>query len=166
MFGHPGKKLLFMGGEIAQSREWNHDQSLDWHLLEYKYHQGIQALIRDLNRLYRAVPALHQMDCDQAGFEWLVTDDANRNVFAWLRKGFDEHARCLVVINFSPNVYRNYRVPVPFAGKWKEVFNSDSAHYGGTNVGNIGEVQTVAGKAPELRLTIPPLAAIFLVPES
>lgn len=166
MFGHPGKKLLFMGGEIAQSREWNHDQSLDWHLLEYKYHSGIQSLIRDLNRLYRAVPALHQMDCDQAGFAWLITDDANRNVFAWLRKGIDEHARCLVIVNFSPNVYRNYRVRVPFAGKWKEVFNSDSAHYGGTNVGNIGEVQTVDGKAPELRLTIPPLAAIFLVPES
>jgi 1,4-alpha-glucan branching enzyme len=166
MFGHPGKKLLFMGAEIAQSREWNHDQSLDWHLLEYKYHSGIQALIRDLNRLYRAVPALHQMDCDQAGFEWLITDDANRNVFAWLRKGVDEHARCLVIVNFSPNVYRNYRVRVPLAGKWKEVLNSDSAHYGGTNVGNIGEVQTVDGKAPELRLTIPPLAAIFLVPES
>jgi 1,4-alpha-glucan branching enzyme len=166
MFGHPGKKLLFMGAEIAQSREWNHDQSLDWHLLEYKYHSGIQALIRDLNRLYRAVPALHQMDCDPAGFEWLITDDANRNVFAWLRKGVDEHARCLVIVNFSPNVYRNYRVRVPFAGKWKEVFNSDSAHYGGTNVGNIGEVQTVDGKTPELRLTIPPLAAIFLVPES
>src|SRR5439155_746807 len=159
MFGHPGKKLLFMGAELAQSREWNHDQSLDWHLLEYKSHSGIQALIRDLNRLYRAVPALHQMDCDQAGFEWVITDDANRNVFAWLRKGIDEHARCLVIVNFSPNVYRNYRVRVPFAGKWKEVLNSDSAHYGGSNVGNIGEVQATGG---ELRLTVPPLAAIFL----
>jgi 1,4-alpha-glucan branching enzyme len=83
-----------------------------------------------------------------------------------MRKGIDAHARCLVIVNFSPNVYRDYRVPVPFAGKWKEVFNSDSAHYGGTNVGNIGEVHAVDDKTPELRLTIPPLAAIFLVPES
>jgi len=103
------------------------------------------------------------MDCDQAGFEWLVTDDANRNVFAWLRKGFDEQARCLVITNFSPNVYQNYRVRVPFGGKWKEALNSDSAHYGGSNVGNVGEVHAENG---ELRLTIPPLAAIFLVPES
>ena len=165
MFGHPGKKLMFMGCELAQSAEWNHDHSLDWHLLQYKYHAGIQSLIRDLNRLYRAVPALHQMDCDQAGFEWLITDDANRNVFAWVRKGFDERARCLVIINFSPNVYRNYAVRVPFAGKWKEVLNSDAAHYGGGDVGNSGEVLTVQGKSPELHLTIPPLGAIFLVPE-
>ena len=166
MFAHPGKKLLFMGSEFAQMREWNHDQSLDWHLLQYKNHAGIQALIRDLNRLYRTVPALHQMDCDSAGFEWLIMDDANRNVFAWLRKGFDPNARCLVVVNFSPNVYRNYHVRVPFAGKWKEVFNSDSAHYGGSNVGNIGEVHASAGDIPELSLTISPLAAIFLVPEN
>jgi 1,4-alpha-glucan branching enzyme len=166
MFAHPGKKLLFMGSEFAQMREWNHDQSLDWHLLQYKNHAGIQALIRDLNRLYRTVPALHQMDCDSAGFEWLIMDDANRNVFAWLRKGFDPNARCLVVVNFSPNVYRNYRVRVPLAGKWKEVFNSDSAHYGGSNVGNIGEVHASEGDVPELSLTISPLAAIFLVPEN
>jgi len=155
-----------MGGEFAQGREWNHDEGLDWHLLGHKNHAGIQALIRDLNRLYRAVPALHQMDCDQAGFEWLITDDADRNVFAWLRKGFDARARCLVIVNFSSNVYRGYRVRVPSAGKWKEVFNSDSGHYGGSNVGNIGEVHAVDGRTPELSLTIPPLAAIFLVPES
>ena len=101
-----------------------------------------------------------------AGFEWVITDDANNNVFAWIRKGNDARARCLVVVNFSPNVYRNYRVRVPFAGKWHEVFNSDSSHYGGTNVGNIGEVRASEGATPELSLTIPPLAAIFLVPES
>jgi 1,4-alpha-glucan branching enzyme len=166
MFGHPGKKLLFMGCEFGQEREWNHDQSLDWHLLGQHRHAGIQNLIRDLNHLYRAIPALHEMDCNQAGFEWVITHDSANNLFAWLRKGYDARARCLVVVNFSPNVYQNYRVRVPFAGKWKEALNSDSAHYGGSNVGNVGEVHTLEGSIPELSLTIPPLAAIFLVPES
>jgi len=166
MFGHPGKKLMFMGCEFAQEREWNHDSSLDWHLLEQPQYAGIHNLIRDLNRLYRTQPALHELDCDRGGFEWVVTDDANRNVFAWIRKGEHARARCLVVLNFSPNVYYNYRVRVPFAGKWREVFNSDSAHYGGSNVGNIGEVQTLEGLVPEIELTIPPLAATFLVPEA
>ena len=161
MFGHPGKKLLFMGCEFAQEREWNHDRSLDWHLLDQSKHAGIQTLVRDLNRLYRALPALHELDCDQAGFEWVVTDDANGNVFAWIRKGNDARARCLVVVNFSPNVYYNYRVRVPFAGKWREVFNSDSAHYGGSNVGNVGEVHALEGLVPELDLTIPPLGRHF-----
>ncbi|MEA2890674.1 MAG: 1,4-alpha-glucan branching enzyme [Bradyrhizobium sp.] len=165
MFAHPGKKLMFMGCEFGQEREWSHDRSLDWHLLEQKKYAGIQSLIRDLNGLYRRLPALHEMDCDQSGFEWIVTDDASRNVFAWMRKGNDARARCLVVVNFSPNVYHDYRVRVPFAGKWREVLNSDSAHYGGGNVGNVGEVRTLDGLVPELNLTVPPLAAIFLVPE-
>ncbi len=165
MYAHPGKKLMFMGCEFAQEREWNHDQSLDWHLLDQEKHAGIQNLIRDLNRLYRSVPALHELDCDQAGFEWLITEDSGNNVFAWLRKGTDPRAPCLVVVNFSPNVYRDYRVRVPFAGTWREIFNSDSAHYGGSNVGNIGEVRSRDALVPELRLTLPPLAAIFLVPE-
>ncbi|WP_407156090.1 1,4-alpha-glucan branching protein GlgB [Bradyrhizobium sp. STM 3557] len=164
MFGHPGKKLLFMGCEIAQEREWNHDHSLDWHLLGDARHFGIQSLIRDLNKLYRSQPALHELDCDGAGFEWIITDDADHNVFAWLRKGKDARARCVVVVNFSPNVYYNYKVRAPFGGKWREVFNSDSAHYGGSNVGNIGEVHASEGQN-ELSLTVPPLAAIFLVPE-
>jgi 1,4-alpha-glucan branching enzyme len=165
MFGHPGKKLMFMGCEFGQEREWSHDRSLDWHLLEQDSHAGIHSLVRDLNRLYRTLPALHQMDCDAAGFEWLITDDGNNNVFAWLRKGHEPHAQCLVVANFSPNVYRDYRVRVPFEGKWHEVFNSDAAIYGGSNVGNSGEV-TAHGLVPELALTIPPLAVIFLVPET
>jgi 1,4-alpha-glucan branching enzyme len=164
MFGHPGKKLMFMGCEFAQEREWNHDHSLDWHLLESANYAGIQSLIRDLNRLYRSQPALHELDCDGSGFEWILTDDADRNVFAWLRKGRDARARCIVVVNFSPNVYYNYRVRAPFGGKWRETFNSDSVHYGGSNVGNIGEVHASEGQN-ELSLTIPPLAAIFLVPE-
>jgi 1,4-alpha-glucan branching enzyme len=166
MFGHPGKKLLFMGCEFGQEREWNHDISLDWHLLGKAKHAGIQALIRDLNRLYRAQGALHELDCEPSGFEWIITEDANSNVFAFLRKGRDARSRCVVVANFSPNVYYNYRVRVPLAGKWREVFNSDSAHYGGSNVGNVGEVATLPGPDPTLNLTIPPLAAIFLIPES
>ena len=166
MFGHPGKKLLFMGCEFAQAREWNHDHSLDWHLLQESPHAGVKSLVRDLNWLYRETPALHELDCDPSGFEWLVSDDASGNIFAWLRKGRDEHARCLVVTNFSPNVYHNYIVSVPLAGTWREVLNTDSLHYGGSNVGNIGEVRTLEGVGPELRLTIPPLATIFLVPEN
>ena len=166
MFGHPGKKLMFMGCEFGQEREWNHDHSLDWHLLGQDNHAGIQSLVRDLNRLHRTLPALHEMDCEEAGFEWVVTDDASNNVFAWMRKGKSARARCLVVVNFSPNVYYDYRFRVPFAGIWHEILNSDSAHYGGTNVGNIGAVRAPEGGPPELRLTVPPLAAIFLVPET
>ncbi len=166
MFGHPGKKLMFMGCEFGQEREWNHDQSLDWHLTRQPAHAGVQSLIRDLNRLYRDLPALHEMDCNQAGFEWVVTHDSGNNVFAWIRRGFDPRARCLVVVNFSPNVQYNYRVRVPFAGAWKEALNSDSAFYGGSNVGNTGTVHTLEANIPELNLTLPPLAAIFLVPES
>ncbi|KIZ46477.1 MULTISPECIES: 1,4-alpha-glucan branching protein GlgB [Rhodopseudomonas] len=165
MFGHPGKKLMFMGCEFGQEREWNHDRSLDWHLLEQPHYAGIQSLVRDLNELYRKLPALHELDCDPYGFEWVVTDDADRNVFAWIRKGNEARARCLVIANFSPNVYRDYRVRVPFPGKWREVLNSDSAHYGGSNVGNASEVWTLDGLVPELSLTIPPLGAIFLTPE-
>ena len=104
MFGHPGKKLMFMGCEFGQDTEWGHDHSLPWHLLEQQNHLGVQRLVRDLNNLYRSTPALHQLDCDAAGFEWLVTDDANQSVFAWLRKGSDPKSRCVVVVNFTPEV--------------------------------------------------------------
>jgi 1,4-alpha-glucan branching enzyme len=166
MFGHPGKKLLFMGSEFGQENEWRHDHSLDWHLLEQPRHAGIQALVRDLNRLYRTVPALHEFDCEDAGFEWLVMHDAERSVFAWLRKGRQTQERCLVVVNFTPEVYRDYRIKVPFSGTWREVLNTDSALYGGTNIGNAGAVRTLdEGTIPEVSLVVPPLAAIFLVPE-
>ena len=168
MFGHPGKKLLFMGNEFGQENEWRHDHSLDWHLTDRPHHAGIQALIRDLNRLYRTLPALHELDCDGAGFEWLVADDAERSVFAWLRKGRRTRERCLVVVNFTPEVYRDYRIKVPFSGAWREVLNTDSAHYGGSNVGNgnSGGIRTLdEGMIPEVSLVVPPLAAIFLVPE-
>jgi 1,4-alpha-glucan branching enzyme len=166
MFGHPGKKLLFMGCEFGQESEWRHDHSLDWHLLEHPRHAGVQALVRDLNRLYRMLPALHELDCEDAGFEWLVMHDAERGVFAWLRKGRQTHERCLVVVNFTPEVYRDYRIKVPFSGTWREILNSDSALYGGSNIGNAGAVRTLAeGAVPEVSLVVPPLAAIFLVPE-
>ncbi len=166
MFGHPGKKLMFMGNELAQHDEWSHDRSLDWHLLAQRRHRGVQALVRDLNRLYRSVPALHELDCDSAGFEWLVMHDADRGVFAWLRKGRDIRARCLVIVNFTPEIYRNYRIRVPFPGTWREVLNTDADSYGGSNVGNAGAIRTLdEGSVPEVSLVIPPLAAIFFVPE-
>jgi 1,4-alpha-glucan branching enzyme len=164
MFGHPGKKLLFMGNEFAQTSEWSHDHSLDWHLLNDPKHSGIQSLIRDLNRLYRSVSALHERDCEGAGFAWVVADDATHSVFAWLRKGTDASAPCLVVVNFTPQVWRDYRVRVPYAGAWREVLNTDAAIYGGTNVGNAGWV-TTKGEECELSLVLPPLAALYFVPE-
>jgi 1,4-alpha-glucan branching enzyme len=166
MFGHPGKKLMFMGCEFGQDTEWTHDHSLPWHLLERPQHLGVQRLVRDLNKLYRTTPALHQLDCDGNGFEWLIADDANQSVFAWLRKGSDPQARCLVVVNFTPEVRHNYRVRVPFAGRWREVLNTDAAAYGGSNVGNAGTVSAVVTpESPELHLVLPPLAALYFVPE-
>jgi 1,4-alpha-glucan branching enzyme len=165
MFGHPGKKLMFMGAEFGQEREWDHDRALDWDLLDQPRHQGVQAVIRDLNALYRDIPALHELDCDPAGFEW-IANDADRSVFAWMRKGESGRARCLVIANFTPTAHRDYRVRVPFAGRWREALNTDSALYGGSNVGNNGLVETGDGVIPELSLTLPPLAVVFLIPES
>jgi 1,4-alpha-glucan branching enzyme len=166
MFGHPGKKLLFMGDEIGQEREWSHDRSLDWHLLEQEAHKGVQAVVRDLNKLYKSLPALHQLDCDAAGFEWIVADDTAQSVFVWLRKGRDPKDLCLVAINFTPQVRHDYRVKVPVAGPWREVLNTDSALYGGSNVGNAGAViATRPDQEIELSLVLPPLGAVFLVPQ-
>jgi len=166
MYGHPGKKLLFMGDEFGQLSEWRHDHSIDWHLLGEPPHAGVQAAVRDLNRLYRSLPALHALDCDTGGFEWVVMDDWQQSVFAWLRKGRSPEARCLVVVNFTPEVRRDYAIRVPFGGHWREVLNTDAAVYGGSNVGNAGVVPaTAVGDRFELRLVVPPLAALFLVPE-
>jgi 1,4-alpha-glucan branching enzyme len=167
MFGHPGKKLLFMGNDIGQEREWSHDRSLDWHLLEQDTHKGVQAVLRDLNKLYKSLPALHQLDCDAAGFEWIVADDTAQSVFVWLRKGRDPKDLCLVAINFTPQVRHDYRVKVPVAGPWREVLNTDSALYGGSNVGNAGAViATQSDQQIEISLVLPPLGAVFLVPQS
>jgi 1,4-alpha-glucan branching enzyme len=166
MFGHPGKKLLFMGCEFGQENEWSHDRSLDWHLLETREHAGIQTLVRDLNHLYKSLPALHELDCESDGFLWLISDDTDQSVFAWLRKGRDQAARCLVIINFTPTVRTSYRIKVPSAGRWREIFNSDSEIYGGTNVGNSGAVVATATESGgEISVTLPPLAGLMLVPE-
>ncbi|MGH8427416.1 MAG: 1,4-alpha-glucan branching protein GlgB [Gammaproteobacteria bacterium] len=170
MFGHPGKKLLFMGGEFAQWREWNHDASLDWHLLDYAPHRGVQNLVRDLNRSYREWPALHRRDCEGAGFEWVVADDADQSVFAFLRHGEASDAPVLVISNFTPVPRHAYRIGVPRAGRWREVLNTDAATYGGSNLGNAGGVEATPvaahGHGQSVSLTLPPLATCFFVHES
>jgi 1,4-alpha-glucan branching enzyme len=166
MWGHPGKKLLFMGGEIAQEREWNHDVSLDWHLLEDPLHRGVQALIRDLNRLYREFPALYERDAEAAGFQWLVADDAENSVIAWARRGADENQAVIVVSNFTPVPRAAYRIGVPLPGLYREVLNTDAEMYGGSNVGNLGGVTAEAseshGQPCSVTLTLPPLATVML----
>ena len=165
MWAHPGKKLLFMGCEFAQNREWNHDQSLDWHLLDDPAHRGVQALVRDLNRLYRETPALHVNDTRPEGFEWIVSDDAEAGVYAWLRKGRAGDAPVVAVVNMTP-VERRYRLGLPGAGHWGEILNSDAAIYGGGNRGNLGAVvaEAVAHHEREFsaEVTLPPLTAIWL----
>jgi 1,4-alpha-glucan branching enzyme len=167
MWGHPGKKLLFMGGEFAQEREWNHDESLDWHLLDDSYHKGVQLLIGDLNRAYHSIPALHERDCEVKGFEWLVADDRDNSVIAWARRGDDEKSLAIVVSNFTPVPRETYRIGVPLAGFYREAVNTDAGQYGGANVGNLGGVTAEDtpshGQPCSLTLTIPPLATVILV---
>ena len=167
MFGHPGKKLLFMGCEFAQEREWNHEQSLDWHLLDNPQHAGVQRLVRDLNALYRATPALYQLDFVPEGFEWIDHNDAERSVLSFVRRGQDRQRLMLVVCNFTPTVQTGYVLGVPQAGVYREVLNTDSAHYGGSNVGTpLGTATAVAqpchGRAYSIKLDLPPLATVFL----
>jgi 1,4-alpha-glucan branching enzyme len=170
MWGHPGKKLLFMGGEIAQEREWNHDSSLDWHLLDSPYHRGVQNLIRDLNQVYAAHPALHARDAEASGFRWLVADDAENSVLAFARRGEDETEIAIVVSNFTPVPREGYRVGVPRPGFYREALNTDASHYAGSNVGNRGGVQSEGveshGLPCSVCLTLPPLATLILVLEA
>ncbi len=165
MFAQPGKKLLFMGGEFGQWREWSHDTSLDWHLMMFPSHQGVQRLISDLNRLYRTEPALHELDCDPRGFEWVDANDADSSVYSFLRKSrAGEHI--LIVLNATPVVREDYRIGVPFGGWWRELLNSDSEYYWGSGQGNAGGVMAEAvpshGREFSLRLRLPPLGALFL----
>ncbi len=141
MWGHPGKKLLFMGQEFAQGQEWNHAQSLDWHLLDIAQHQGVQRLVRDLNALYRATPALHLNDTRPEGFAWIESNDAEASVYAWARKGRKSDKMVVVVSNMTP-VTREYRLGFPTEGQWDEVLNTDAAVYGGGNRGNLGGART------------------------
>ncbi len=165
MWGHPGKKLLFMGQEFAQGSEWDADRSLDWHLLDVDWHQGVHSLVRDLNRLYRNEPALHELDCDGGGFAWLEANGAEQSVLAWLRKGRDSSAPILVICNFTPTPRLTYRLGLPAAGRWREILNSDAEIYGGSGMGNQGMIATeeVAshGRPFSALITLPPLATVW-----
>jgi 1,4-alpha-glucan branching enzyme len=168
MWAHPGKKLLFMGGELAQEQEWSHERSLDWHLLDRPRHAVAQRLVRDLNRLYRATPALWELDSEPAGFRWMVVDDRDANVVAFAR--FARDGRALVAAaNLSPVPRADYRLPLPRAGRWREVLNTDSEAYGGAGLGNMGEVAAQerpwGGEAASAEVTIPPLGVIWLTPD-
>jgi 1,4-alpha-glucan branching enzyme len=166
MYAQPGKKLLFMGGEFGQWDEWHHERSLDWHLLDWDPHKGIAACVRDLNRLCAAEPALHELDFDAAGFEWIDHGDAENSVLCWLRKGKDASHPILAVCNLTPVPRYGYRVGVPRAGFWKEIFNSDAQLYWGSGLGNYGGVDTDFGSSHSrpvsLSLTLPPLGLVLL----
>ena len=165
-FGHPGKKLLFMGGEFGQWREWNHDQSLDWHLLEHAPHRGLQYWVRDLNRFYRTEPALYQRDFDMSGFEWADLHDWKHSVISFIRRGENPDDVVLVSCNCTPVTRANYRVGVPRGGFWREMLNSDATIYGGSGQGNLGGVEAASapahGRHYSLSLTLPPLGVIYL----
>ncbi|WP_316975824.1 1,4-alpha-glucan branching protein GlgB [Shumkonia mesophila] len=168
MFGHPGKKLLFMGADIAQEREWSHDRSLDWHLLDDPLHAGAKQLVGDLNRLYRAAPALYEVDFEPAGFSWIDCQDVDNSVVSFLRRGKRPEEVAVVVCNFTPVVHHGYRIGVPSGDFYVECINTDAADYGGSGVGNLGGVQAEAvpahGHPWSVNLTLPPLAVLILRP--
>ena len=164
MFTHPGKKLLFMGNEFGQGREWDEAAALDWHLLEYPFHRGVQQLVADLNRLYREHAALHRFDFEVQGFEWIDCNDSERSLISYLRR--DGHEQFLVALNFTPLPRENYRLGVPGPGEYEVLFNSDSQYYGGSNMGNAGTLAADPipwmGRDYSVRLTLPPLAGLVL----
>jgi 1,4-alpha-glucan branching enzyme len=167
MWAHPGKKLLFMGGEFAQRREWTHDGALEWYALQYPLHAGVQRLVSDVNRLYRADAALHDMDFEAAGFEWIVADDRDASVIAFLRRA-RTGSLLLVVCNLTPVPRLNYAIGVPKAGTWRELLNSDATVYGGSGMGNLGSARAAPvpahGRHHSLNLTLPPLATMYFKP--
>jgi 1,4-alpha-glucan branching enzyme len=168
MWAHPGKKLLFMGGEIGQWREWRSEESLDWHLLESREHRGVQALVRDLNRVYAREPALWESDHEPVGFQWIDCNDADSNVISYLRRAPASGRLLACICNVSPVPRHGYRVGLPHAGRWREAINTDAAVYGGSNVGNWGAVWAEErpwhGQPASAALTLPPLAVLWLVP--
>lgn len=165
MWAHPGKKLMFMGLEFAQGAEWSHARALDWHLLDHPLHRGVKVLVRDLNRLYRQIPALHVNDTRPEGFEWLAVNEADLSVYAWVRRGRAGDAPVVALVNMTP-VERRYRLGLPLAGAWDEILNTDAEAYGGGNRGNLGGVRTEPlashGQAQSALITLPPLAAVWL----
>jgi len=166
MYGFPGKKLLYMGGEIGQWNEWNHEQSLDWHLLQYQPHQGIQRWIRDLNRAYNYYGALHQVDFYYTGFEWIDFHDVAHSIISFIRKSFDGSDQMIIVCNFTPVPRYHYRIGVPQAGSYREILNSDSEYYGGSNMGNAGTVAAESipqhGRNYSIAITLPALSTLYL----
>jgi 1,4-alpha-glucan branching enzyme len=169
MWTHPGKKLLFMGGEFGQRREWQHEESLEWHVLALPLHAGVQRWVGDLNRLYRESAALHELDFSDSGFQWLDCDDADVSVIAFLRRGA-RGSVALIACNFTPVPRENYRIGVPRGGRWHERLNSDAADYGGSGQGNLGALDSEAvaahGQSQSLQLRLPPLAIVILTPAS
>ena len=170
MWAHPGKKLLFMGSELGQAEAWSHDVSVPWQLLEDgPHHRGVQALVRDLNRLYRALPALWELDAAPAGFEWMDCSDREHSIVSFLRYARDPEDVVLCALNFTPTPRTAYRIGVPAPGFYREILNTDGGDYGGSNVGNAGGVPSDPvpwhGRAHSVRLTLPPLAAVWLKPE-
>ncbi|MGZ4334821.1 MAG: alpha amylase C-terminal domain-containing protein, partial [Gaiellaceae bacterium] len=166
MWAHPGKKLLFMGGELGEWDEWNHDGSLHWNLLEYAEHEGVQSLVRDLNRIYRDTPALWEVDFEPAGFRWLDPNDAPNNVFPFVRFDANGGRPLVCILNLSPVPREGYRIGLPVSGSWREVLNTDSARYGGSGVGNRGAVAAEAtpwhDQPFSALVTLPPLSGIWL----
>jgi len=166
MYGHPGKKLLFMGGEIAQGVEWYHETGLDWYVLDYETHRGVQRLVIDLNRLYKSERALHEVDFDWHGFEWVDCNDADSSVLSFIRRARDPNDFVVVVANFTPVVRQGYRLGVPELGYYRELLNTDAAVYGGSNSGNAGGLMAEPvpwmGRPCSLNLHLPPLGALFL----
>jgi 1,4-alpha-glucan branching enzyme len=166
MYGFPGKKLMFMGGEFAQRDEWNHEKSLDWHLTQFPPHAGVQSWVRDLNHVYRTESALHQVDFHNSGFEWIDFQDKENSTISFARKSYDGKENIIVACNFTPVPRTGYRLGVPEDGTYREILNSDSSYYQGSNVGNAGEIQAEAiphhHRPFSVNLTLPPLGAIFL----
>jgi 1,4-alpha-glucan branching enzyme len=169
MWAHPGKQLLFMGCELAQEQEWSHERSLDWHLLEQRDNAGVQSLVRDLNHAYRTEPALWALDSDPAGFWWLEANDAANNVVAFCRGSRNAERVLVCILNMSPVPRHSYRVGLPRGGRWKELVNTDSTFYGGSDAGNWGGVEAESVGWHEqpfsAHLTVPPLGVLWLVPE-
>jgi 1,4-alpha-glucan branching enzyme len=169
MFGHPGKKLLFMGGEFGQWSEWNHDASLDWHLLQYPFHSGLLRWVRDLNTFYRGQPSLFEVDFDSTGFEWVDGSDSQRSVICFIRRGKKPADMTLFACNFTPVPRHNYRIGVPMDGYWREALNSDAPLYGGSGQGNMGGVMATPlplhGRPFSLSVTLPPLGLLAFQPE-
>jgi 1,4-alpha-glucan branching enzyme len=167
MWTHPGKKLLFMGGEFGQRREWQHEESLEWHVLEYPLHAGVKRWVRDLNRLYRETPALYELDFSEAGFSWIDCDDADESVIAFLRRDRSGGV-AVIACNFTPVPRERYRVGVPHGGRWRERLNSDAVDYGGSGLGNLGALDAAQipshGHGFSLHLKLPPLAVVVLTP--